>query len=165
MSNVAIDTVHYRTVLGQFATGVVAVTSVGPVGNPLGLAVGSFSSVSLDPPLVAFFVAHTSTTFPAIARTGRFCINILAHDQRDVCTAFSRSGGEKFRGIEHRPSPGGAPILVGTLGWIDCTISVTHRLGDHDLVVGEVKGLAATNADKAPLVFHRSAFHDLQGLE
>jgi 3-hydroxy-9,10-secoandrosta-1,3,5(10)-triene-9,17-dione monooxygenase reductase component len=152
---------HFRRVLGEFTTGVVVVTSIDRGGSPLGMAVGSFSSVSLTPPLVAFFVAHTSTTFPKISASGRFCANILSHDQLDVCKAFSRSGGNKFDGVDWAPSPSGAPVLTGVHGWVDCTISSVQRLGDHDLVVGQVKELDADGGDRSPLVFYRSGFHSL----
>lgn len=156
-----IDPTHFRRVLGEFSTGVVVVTSIQPDGIPIGMAVGSFSSVSLTPPLVAFFVAHSSTTFPRIADTGRFCANILSHDQIDVCKSFSRSGGDKFDGVDWAPSPSGVPVLSGVHGWIDCTISSVQRLGDHDLVVGQVEELDANGSDRSPLVFYRSGFHSI----
>jgi 3-hydroxy-9,10-secoandrosta-1,3,5(10)-triene-9,17-dione monooxygenase reductase component len=161
MTDTALDPTHFRRVLGEFSTGVVVVTSTSDDGTPLGLAVGSFASVSLAPPLVAFFVAHSSSTFPKIAETGRFCANILSHAQQDVCKAFSRSGGDKFEGVEWRPAPSGAPVLAGVHGWIDCRINSIQRLGDHDLVVGEVEELDAAGGDVSPLVFYRSGFHAL----
>lgn len=160
MTETAIEPTHFRRVLGEFSTGVVVVTSIDQ-DTPLGMAVGSFSSVSLEPPLVAFFVAHTSTTFPKIAATGRFCANILSHDQLDTCKSFSRSGGDKFDGVDWAPSPSGAPVLAGVHGWIDCSISSVQRLGDHDLVVGQVEELDAEGGDRSPLVFYRSGFHSL----
>lgn len=157
------DALHFRAVLGQFCTGVVVVTSADVEGNPLGMAVGSFSSVSLSPPLVAFFVAHTSTTFPKIAASGRFCANILSHDQIDVCRAFSRSGGDKFDGVDWHPTSAGAPVLSGAHGWIECSIDSVQRLGDHDLVVGRVEQLdSAGDEERSPLVFYRSGFHALK---
>ncbi|MFC8178965.1 flavin reductase family protein [Rhodococcus sp. NPDC057297] len=162
MNDTAVDPAHFRTVLGEFTTGVVVVTSLDSEGTPIGLAVGSFASVSLEPPLVAFFVAHTSTTFPRIAAAGRFCANILSHDQVDVCRGFSRSGGNKFDGVAWEPSPSGSPVLDGVHGWIDCTITSVQRLGDHDLVVGEVHQLDAAAGDRSPLVFYRSGFHALR---
>ncbi|MBY6414347.1 flavin reductase family protein [Rhodococcus sp. BP-252] len=162
MTAPAHDPTHFRTVLGQFCTGVVVVTSVDDAGSPLGMAVGSFTSVSLDPPLVAFFVAHTSTTFPKIAASGRFCANILSHDQLDLCRAFSKSGGDKFAGIGWHPTESGVPVLDGAHGWIDCAIDSVQRLGDHDLVVGRVEQLDTDGADESPLVFYRAGFHALQ---
>lgn len=163
MTETVVTAAHFRKVLGEFSTGVVVVTSTLPDSTPIGMAVGSFSSVSLTPPLVAFFVAHTSTTFPKIAASGRFCANILSHDQHWVCTAFSRSGGDKFDGVDWNPSPSGAPVLTGVHGWIDCDITSVQRLGDHDLVVGRVEELDADGSDRSPLVFYRSGFHALHG--
>ncbi|MEN0135785.1 MAG: flavin reductase family protein [Rhodococcus sp. (in: high G+C Gram-positive bacteria)] len=150
----------YRTVLGKFCTGVVAVTALDPTGNPVGLTVGSFSSVSLDPALVAFFVAHTSTTFPTIAASGRFCANILAADQHHLGRTFARSGTDKFAGIDWTPATTGSPRLTGAHAWIDCHIHLVQPVGDHHLVVGRIVELGATNTPD-PLLFYTSTFHHL----
>ncbi|MGW5146393.1 flavin reductase family protein [Rhodococcus koreensis] len=150
----------YRTVLGKFCTGVVAVTALDHAGNPVGLTVGSFSSVSLDPALVAFFVGQGSTTFPKVAAHGRFCANILAADQHDLGRAFARSGTDKFRGIDWTPTHAGSPRLTGAHAWIDCDIDLVQPVGDHDLVVGRVVELGATDA-RDPLLFYTSTFHQL----
>ncbi|HEY1135094.1 MAG TPA: flavin reductase family protein [Nocardioides sp.] len=157
-----IDTATYRQVLGRFCTGVAVVTSLDADGAPVGLTVGSFSSVSLDPPLVAFFVARTSTTFPAIAASGRFCANILGAGQDELGMRFARSGGDKFAGVDWWSATTGAPVLSGSHGFVDCEIDTIDTFGDHHLVVGRVAELGAEETTDRPLVFYTSAFHQLR---
>src|SRR3712207_4446656 len=109
----------FRRVLGQFPTGVAVITAMGREGKPVGMAVGSFTSVSLEPPLVGFFPAVTSKTWPEIEASGGFCVNILSARQESVCRTFSRSTADKFADISWRPSALGAPILDGVLAWIE----------------------------------------------
>jgi flavin reductase (DIM6/NTAB) family NADH-FMN oxidoreductase RutF len=143
-------------VLGAFATGVTVITAPGT--PPAGFACQSFSSLSLDPPLVAFMVGRTSTTWPRIARAGVFCVNVLSADQGELCRAFAVSGADKFAGVPHDPAPAsGSPRLAGTLAWIDCTIHAVHTGGDHLIVVGRVDALGPGEAE-APLLFHRGRF-------
>lgn len=142
--------------LGHFATGVTVVTAMHG-GTPAGLSVNSFTSVSLDPPLVAFCVARTSATWPRIREAGWFCVNILAEHQEGVSRVFATRGADKFRGIGWHPSVSGAPILAGVLAWIDCTIDVEHDAGDHVLVVGRVRELDVA-AEGRPLVFYRGGY-------
>jgi 3-hydroxy-9,10-secoandrosta-1,3,5(10)-triene-9,17-dione monooxygenase reductase component len=127
---------------------------------PLGLAVGSFFSVSLDPPLVGFGVAKSSTSWPAIRETGRFCANVLADDQEAVCRVFASSGGEKFQGVGWRPSSFGSPVLAGVLAWIDCSLDAEHEAGDHTIVVGRVRELDVPR-EGHPLLFFRGGYAQL----
>ncbi|NDU75881.1 flavin reductase [Actinomadura sp. DSM 109109] len=154
-----LDPAAFRSVLGRFATGVVAVTALDPdSGLPRGLAVNSFTSVSLDPPLVAFCVAHTSTTWPAMRAAGRLCVNILAEPQRDVSEALAFGNGpDKFAGIPWTPGPGGAPLIDGALAWIECSVEQEHLAGDHRIVVARVHDLAELD-DAGPLVFYRGGY-------
>jgi len=156
-----VDQAVFRRVLGNFASGVTVVTSPALTegASPAGFACQSFASLSLDPPLVVFMVARTSTTWPRIARAGVFCVNVLAEDQPDLCRAFARSGTDKFAGVPYDPAPvTGSPRLTGTVAWVDCTIHAVHTGGDHLIVVGRVDALGATNAEKPPLLFHRGRF-------
>ncbi|WUH96791.1 flavin reductase family protein [Spirillospora sp. NBC_00431] len=156
-----VDGLAFRSVLSRFATGVVAVTAVEPgSGRPIGLAANSFSSVSLDPPLVAFSVAHTSTTWPRLRAAGRLCVNILGERQLHVAKRMALSGGDKFAGIGWTPSPGGAPLIDGTLAWIDCSVDREHPAGDHVIIVARVHALAHQD-DGAPLIFYGSAYGTL----
>ncbi|MEU6143183.1 flavin reductase family protein [Streptomyces sp. NPDC047081] len=150
-----VDQAEFRRVLGNFATGVTVITA----SPEAGFACQSFSSLSLDPPLVAFMVGRTSTTWPRIARAGAFCVNVLAADQSELCRAFAVRGADKFAGVPYDASPvSGSPRLTGTLAWIDCTIHAVHTGGDHLIVVGRVDALGAGDADGTPLLFHRGRF-------
>lgn len=156
-----VDRTEFRRVLGHFATGVTVITAPAAEGetSPAGFACQSFSSLSLDPPLVAFMVARTSTTWPRIARAGVFCVNVLAADQAGLCRAFAVSGADKFTGVPHDAAPvTGSPRLAGAAAWIDCTIHAVHPGGDHLIVVGRVTTLGAPAQNTPPLLFHRGRF-------
>jgi 3-hydroxy-9,10-secoandrosta-1,3,5(10)-triene-9,17-dione monooxygenase reductase component len=145
-----------RDVLGHFASGITVVTAMGPDG-PIGFTCQSFSSLSLDPPLVAFAPARTSTTWPRLRAAGRFCVNVLAEDQEARSQAFARSGTDKFAGVSWAPSPHGAPMLEGVVAWIDSELWAEYDGGDHTIVVARVLDLGA-DADRSPLVFHRGGY-------
>jgi 3-hydroxy-9,10-secoandrosta-1,3,5(10)-triene-9,17-dione monooxygenase reductase component len=145
-----------RDVLGHFASGIVVVTAITPAG-PAGFTCQSFSSLSLTPPLVSFCPARTSSTWPRIRETGRFCVNVLADGHESVSTAFARSGTDKFAGVAWTPAPSGAPQLEGVAAWIDCTLEQEFPGGDHTIVVGRVRALGA-DASRRPLLFHRGAY-------
>ena len=150
------DEARFRQVLGHFASGVTVITAAGPDG-PVGLAVGSFVSVSLDPPLVGFLPMKVSTSWPQIEATGHFCVNVLAEAQEDVCRRFATKGDDKFRGLGWRTAGSGAPILDGILAWIDCDIASVTDAGDHYFVLGRVRDLAVAH-DGAPLLFFRGGY-------
>ncbi|MFJ2771921.1 flavin reductase family protein [Streptomyces sp. NPDC087300] len=155
-----LDPGEFRRVLGNFATGVTVVTAPAAEGEPgpAGFACQSFSSLSLDPPLVSFMVARTSTTWPRIARAGVFCVNVLGADQGELCRGFAVSGADKFAGVAYDAAPvSGSPRLTGVPAWIDCTIQAVHTGGDHLIVVGRVDALGAED-DAEPLLFHRGRF-------
>jgi 3-hydroxy-9,10-secoandrosta-1,3,5(10)-triene-9,17-dione monooxygenase reductase component len=147
------DTREFRRVLGHFPTGVVVITGMDG-DEPAGLAVNSFSSVSLDPPLVGFFAGRSSTSWPRIARSGRFCVNVLAERHQELCRVFAARGGDKFAGVEWHPSPGDCPIIDGVTAWIDCTVHKTVPTGDHILVLGRVGRFGLREAEQ-PLLFLR----------
>ena len=143
--------------LGHFPTGVTVVTSMTGDG-PVGLAVGSFTSVSLDPPLVAFCPGVTSSSWPRIRDAGAFCVNVLAEDQEHVCRVFAGKADDKFEGLGWKPAAGtGAPILESVLAWIDCRIAAVHEAGDHWIVLGEVQDLDV-GREAGPLVFYRGGY-------
>lgn len=147
----------FRRVLGHFASGVTVVTARDADG-PTGFACQSFASLSLDPPLVTFMVARTSTTWPRIARAGVFCVNILGAEQGALCRGFAVSGADKFAGVAYGEAPAtGSPLLDSVPAWIDCRVHAVHTGGDHLIVVGRVEALGAEEQGK-PLLFHRGAF-------
>ncbi|PPS67152.1 MULTISPECIES: flavin reductase family protein [Streptomyces] len=157
-----LDPREFRRVLGNFASGVAVVTApAATVGDPpAGFACQSFASLSLDPPLVAFMVGRTSTTWPRIARAGVFCVNVLGSGQGELCRSFAVSGADKFAGVAYDAAPlSGSPRLTGAVAWIDCAIHAVHTGGDHLIVVGRVNALGAGEDDPdGPLLFHRGRF-------
>jgi flavin reductase (DIM6/NTAB) family NADH-FMN oxidoreductase RutF/DNA-binding IclR family transcriptional regulator len=149
---------EFRQVLGQYPTGVVVVTAMGPTGEALGMTVGSFTSVSLEPPLVAFLPSKTSQSWKALSESGdNFCVNVLSAHQEDVCRAITTRKEDKFAGIRWRSSPRGNPVIDGAVAYIDCTCERTHDAGDHVIVVGKVLDLAVENAS-FPLLFFRGGY-------
>lgn len=142
----------FRDILGQFTTGVVLVTAQTPKG-PVGLSVNSFTSVALEPPLVAWCAAVTSTTWPSIRAAGGFAVTILGGQHERLCRVFSRKGADRFAGGTWTHTRTGHPILTDGLGWLDCRIMTVYRAGDHDLVIAEaIGGEVAGKGD--PLIFH-----------
>ncbi len=158
-----IDGARFRSVLGRFATGVVAITAIDPAtGGPTGLAANSFTSVSLEPPLVAFCVAHTSTTWPRLRGARRICINILSEPQLRICKQLALKGGDKFADIGWTESPSGSPVIDGALAWLECEIENTHVAGDHVIVVARVHHLDQHH-DGDPLLFYRGTYGRFSG--
>ena len=145
-----------REVLGHFVSGVVVVTAAGPDG-PVGFTCQSFASLSLEPPLVSFAPARTSSTWPRIREIGAFCVNVLAAGHEDISAGFARSGVDKFAGVVWRPAPSGAPVLEGVSAWIDCVLRHEYDGGDHTIVVGHVQDLGA-DPQRLPLLYYRGRY-------
>ena len=155
-ASATLDQARFRSVLGHYATGVTVVTGI-EGGAPIGLSVNSFTSVSLDPPLVALGVAKGSTSWPRIRATGRFTVNVLAEHQEDLSRVFATRGANKFAGVRWWPAPSGSPLIDGALAWVDCTLEAEYEAGDHVLVVGRVTDLDIAD-DGRPLIFYRGGY-------
>lgn len=158
-----IDPNWFRKVLGQYPTGVCAVTSASTEDSPVGMTVGSFTSVSLDPPLVAFFPDKGSTSWPKIQASGRFCVNILSDEQESVCRQIASRNPHKMNAIAHRFSPNGNPVIDSVVAWIDCEIASVYEAGDHFIVLGLVLHLQIENPS-LPLLFFRGGYGRFQPL-
>ncbi len=155
----AFDSESFKDAMSRFTTGVTIVSGVED-GEPVGFTCQSFVSLSIDPPFVAVAPARTSTSWPRIARAGTFCVNVLGDHQEDLCRGFAVSGGNKFEGVAWHPAPKtGAPVIEGSLAWVDCHVELVHDAGDHELIIGKVLDLG-TN-DGVPLLFFRSRFATL----
>lgn len=155
----AVSSRQFRDVLGHFPTSVVAITTTTTDGDATGLIVGTFTSVSLDPPLVSFLVGQSSTTLSTIRETGRFCANSLAGNQEPVSRRMSARGEDRFDGVAWTPSPLGNPVLDGIVAWVDCTVEQVVEIGDHQLVVGRVCELNIESV-RTPLLFFRGGYGD-----
>lgn len=142
-----------RRVFAEFTTGVAVVTSATPRG-PVGMTVNSFTSVSLDPPLILVCLANSALTTRVVTEAGSFAISILCRNQRPVCDNFARCGHDKFRGVGANTAATGAPVIDGALAYIDCRVYKVLAAGDHLVVIGAVAE-AATLSGGEPLTFFR----------
>lgn len=159
-----IEPARFRQILGHYPTGVCAITAMGDGGKPVAMVVGTFTSVSLDPPLVAFFPGKNSTSWPQIEATGRFCVNVLAKDQGAICRVLSSKAEDKFAGIPYRLSEHGTPILEGVVAWIACDLQAVHEAGDHYIALGHVRALEIENPH-SPMIFHCGGYGQVAALE
>ncbi|MCZ4551034.1 flavin reductase family protein [Gordonia rubripertincta] len=146
----------FRNVLGHFPSGVAVVTGSGDAG-PVGFSCQSFASLSLEPPMILILPGKTSTSWPLIQATGKFCANVLSAHQHDIATQFARSGTDKFSGTTWTPGRNDAPRLAGACAWIEADIVEVNDGGDHLVVHGLVTTLDA-DSSVDPLIFHRGAF-------
>jgi flavin reductase (DIM6/NTAB) family NADH-FMN oxidoreductase RutF len=151
-----IDPNELRTALGSFVTGVTVVTAEAPDGQPVGLTVNSFNSVSLDPPLVSWCLARASSKSGAFAEATHFAVNVLAADQRALSVRFSEVRDDHFDGLDIETGLGGAPLLAGCVARFQCEVVDRHAGGDHVLFIGRV--LAFDRADRPPLLYHRGEY-------
>jgi len=147
----------FRQVLGQYPTGVCVITASPPQQRPAGMAVGSFTSVSLDPPLVAFLPDRSSSSWPKIQSAGRFCVNILGSEQEPICRRFASKVADKFDGLPYRLSALGSPIIEESVAWIDCELHSVQEAGDHYIVVGRVHDLQIESSG-LPLLFFQGGY-------
>lgn len=144
----------FRDALGSFATGVTLVTIAGPDG-PMGFVANSFSSLSMDPPLVIWSPSKSASRYPHFAVAQHYTIHILAEDQHDIIARFMR-GGAGFDGLDHEINAEGVPVLTTAAARFDCVQHATHEGGDHLIVVGQV--LRASQRDVAGLVFKKGQY-------
>jgi 3-hydroxy-9,10-secoandrosta-1,3,5(10)-triene-9,17-dione monooxygenase reductase component len=150
------DAAALRTVLGHFATGVAIITAVDG-DEPVGMACNSFTSVSLEPQLVLFCAAKSSTTWPRIQAAQKWAANILDEDGEEVCRLFAQKGADRFAHIAYTEGRTGAPVLDDALAFVDCETVAEHDAGDHVIVVGRVVELGYS-AESKPLLFYRGGY-------
>ena len=156
MSETTFDPAAFRKVLSNYPTGVCVITALDEE-KPAGMVVGSFTSVSLDPPLVGFFPDKSSTSWPRIEKTGHFCVNVLGSDQQDVCRAVNARGEAKFVGVEYVVSEHNLPIIANSIACIECRLYSVTEAGDHWFVLGKVLRMEAVRDDD-PMLFHRGRY-------
>lgn len=154
------DPATFRRALGHVPTSVCVVTTTDEFGAT-GMTVGSFTSISLDPPLAGFFADSASSTLARIQGAGHFTVNLLNDAQAEMCQAFARKTGDKFEGVPVRPGDHPAPRLAEALGWIDCEVDSMVTMGDHEAVIGRVVEIDVPATLRRPLVFFRGAMCQL----
>lgn len=152
MSETTIDPADFRKVLGNYPTGVCVITALNE-GKPAGMVVGTFTSVSLDPPLVGFFPDKSSSSWPLIEKAGHFCVNVMGSDQQDVCRSVSAKGEAKFVGVEYAVSDHNLPIIANSIASIECELYSVTEAGDHWFVLGRVLRMETVREDD-PMLFH-----------
>lgn len=151
-----IDPSHFRHVMGHLPTGVCVVTAMED-GVPAGFAVGSFTSVSLDPAIVSFSASTASSTLAHVLATGAFCVNVLGADGEELCRRFATRSDDRFAGVGWQPSGNGAPRLADAIAHVDCVVHDSIEMGDHRVVFGAVTDLAVHH-EVGPLVFYRGGY-------
>lgn len=152
------DSARFRQVLGHLPTGVVIVTGLDAEAQPVGVTIGSFVSVSLDPPYVGFFIGK-SRSWPDIAKGTLFCANVLSDDQTELCWRFAKDpvdgAANRFDGLEWQKSSNGLPVLSGILASIECTVESVTPAGDHQFVLGRVTSMDTTDITNDAMVFYK----------
>lgn len=155
-TDVPIDPIALRRAFGTFVTGVTVITTRDEDGTPRGMTANSFTSVSLDPPLLLVCVAKSASSYPAFTNAGCFAVNILHEGQVDVSGNFASKSPDKFQSVTHDHIHTGAPVLTDSLTWFDCTTYNTVDAGDHAILIGQVRAFGTSPT--APLGFCRGRY-------
>jgi flavin reductase (DIM6/NTAB) family NADH-FMN oxidoreductase RutF len=155
----AVDSRAFRNACGKFATGITIVTVIGPDGLPHGMTVNSFTSVSLEPPLVLVCIDRKATILPKLEDSGTIGINVLAEDQRDLSTQFSRRGTDRFETVPWFAGELGVPLIYGVLAHYECTVTTIADGGDHLIFIAEVRHLQCFQG--RPLLYFGSEYATL----
>ncbi len=163
MNKTTFDPNMLRRALGSFVTGVTVVTTRNGGGEPIGLTVNSFNTVSLDPPLVLWSLSLHAASFDAFVQASHFAVNVLAADQAVVSRTFAKTGGEKFDSIAWQSGPANMPLLEGTAASFTCRNASRHPGGDHLIFIGEV--VAFEHHARVPLAYANGRYIELPGSE
>ncbi|ABM10683.1 flavin reductase family protein [Paenarthrobacter aurescens] len=159
MTEALLDQGTLQTAFGCFPSGVTALCAE-LEGTPVGMAVSSFTSVSLDPPLISVSIQDTSRTWVDLRRASHIGVSVLADDHGDYCRKLSLKEGDRFEGVPWAASTTGAVYIEGAAATFECTLHEEIRAGDHSIALLEVQALTAS-PDSTPLVFHSSKFKQL----
>ena len=156
MPTAAIDTLELRKALGAFVTGVTIVTTVDETGTPRGFTANSFTSVSLEPPLLLVCLAKNASSYPVFSQAQQFAVNILAEHQRDASHTFASKIPDRFAQVDWRSGASGSPILPDSAAWFDCRMHQTVDAGDHIILIGQV--IAFEHSSANPLGYCRGSY-------
>ncbi len=154
------DPAELRQVFSMFPSGVVTVAALNHKGEPVGMVASSFTSVSLDPPLVSICIQNTSATWPALHASKRLGISVMTQEQKTLCRTLARKDGDRFEGVDWQTADGSAVFISGSAAWLECTIHNEFKAGDHTIVLLDVCA-ANISLDALPLLFFRSSFRAL----
>lgn len=155
---------EFRNALGCFATGVTIVTALDPDGRFIGITANSFSSVSLDPPLVLFSLARRAYSFEAFRRSRHFAVNVLAADQAELSGTFATPMSDKWEGVDYEIWDTDCPIIKGALAQFECRTVSTHDGGDHVIFIGAVERMAY-EPDREPLLYYQGRYRELRQVD
>ncbi len=158
--NSQLDQRAFRDAVGSFATGVMVMTCNGGAEGLIGVTMNSFSSVSLDPPLVSFCIADSLTEFEALLKTDLFALNLLNEDQQELSNQFAKTGPGKWRGVTYREGANSAPIIEPNHGVLLCTKHAQYECGDHYIVVARVDEIEI-EGNEPPLIFYKGKYRQL----
>ena len=153
------DSKAFRQCLGKFATGITVITCCDAEGNPCGITANSFSSVSLDPPLILWNIAKVSNSLDAYLDAAHFAINVLSSEQREVSNHFAQSDHTLFDNVDFELSDRNVPLLPGTIATFECRTHQIHDCGDHYIIIGEVEDFSAN--EQEPLLFFGGDYRHL----
>jgi flavin reductase (DIM6/NTAB) family NADH-FMN oxidoreductase RutF len=153
------DIKAFKAAMSRWATGVTVITTRSPSGELAGFTASSFSSLSLDPPLVLFCLGDSSVSLPAFQAADGFAVHILAEDQKDLAARFAQQGGDKFHDLDFREGNRSVPLLEGGLACLECRKVQVYSGGDHRVFLGEVESVHTS--DGAPLVYFRGEYRTL----
>ncbi len=158
-SRAVISASQLRHALGHFVTGVTVVTSLNAAAEPVGTTASAVSSLSLDPPLLLVCLAQRSATLAAVRDHGAFAVNVLAATQHELSGHFAKSGTDAgWADVSHRLTELGLPILSGALASLECVVERCVEGGDHEIVIGRVRGMDVTASGTKPLLHYRGVY-------
>jgi len=154
----SIEQREFRNAVGCFATGVTVVTTLDSNGAKVGITANSFSSLSLDPPLILFCIDSKINSFDAFENCANFIVNVLNEEQQDISNNFARSSDEKWEGIMHDFGENGCPSFANAVAILECRKHAIHEGGDHLIVVGEVTHIKYDSGNKRPLLYYKGSY-------
>ena len=157
-SVMSFDRRELRNAFGCFATGVTIITTLDRDGERVGITANSFTSLSLEPPLVLFCVDSSINSFQAFESCRHFNVNVLREDQQELSANFAQSGDDKWEGVAHAAGENGCPVFDGALATLECAKHAMYEGGDHLIMVGRVTGMAYDGGSCRPLLYYKGAY-------
>ena len=150
----------FRSTLGSFATGVTVITALTPDGQPIGVTISSFNSVSLDPPLILWSLSLNSPNIEAFSSASHYAVNVLSADQQHISDRFASRRSDRFADLPFSNGLSDVPLLANCCAWFECTNEAHYPGGDHLIFVGHVERFALGEAE-SPLIFHNARYRQL----